>query len=104
LKRGKYFQHLREAKNLTLRDVAKKVDIASGYLSQIETEKIKQPSPNLLLKLAEVYGVSYETLMERVGFPVPKAKAVAHKLGYLTKEEETEMLQYLSFIRKRKKK
>lgn len=103
LKHGKYFQQLREAKNLTLRDVAKQVDVASGYLSQIETEKIKQPSPNLLFKLAEVYGVSYENLMEKVGYPVPKSKAISHKLGNLTKEEETEMLEYLSFIRKRKR-
>lgn len=108
---GKYFKGLRESKNLTLRDVEKKTDISNAYLSQLETGKVKQPSPVNLYKLAEIYEVPYELLMEKVGFPVPKGKLEVNnkhgtysRFGKITDEEELELLDYLSFIRKRKQK
>lgn len=108
---GKYFKALRESKNLTLRDVEKKTDISNAYLSQLETGKVKQPSPINLYKLAQIYEVPYELLMEKVGFPVPKGKLELNskhetysRFGKITNEEELELLDYLRFIRKRKQK
>jgi transcriptional regulator with XRE-family HTH domain len=69
---GTYIKALREAKNLTLREVEKQTEISNAYLSQLETGKVKQPSPLNLYKLAQLYDVSYETLMEKVGYPVPQ--------------------------------
>jgi transcriptional regulator with XRE-family HTH domain len=110
---GSYFKALREAKGMTLREVEKLVDVSNAYLSQLEQGKVKQPSPLTLHKLAEVYGVSYEHLMEKVGYPVPQAadlkklsatnKSMAAKVGNLTSDEEIELLNYLKFIRTRKK-
>lgn len=110
---GNYFKALREAKGLTLREVEKKTDVSNAYLSQLEQGKIKQPSPLTLHKLAAVYGVSYELLMEKVGYPVPQAGdllpgkeskyTVAHKIGEISNEEEIELLNYLKFIRNRNK-
>ncbi|MGN6640004.1 MAG: helix-turn-helix domain-containing protein [Mucilaginibacter sp.] len=106
---GEYFKALRESKGFTLRDVERKVDVSNAYLSQLESGKIKQPSPLTLNKLAQIYEVSYETLMEKVGYPVPEraskpiASSIAYKVGSITSEEELELLNYLKFMRSRKK-
>ena len=60
-KYGDYLKAVREAKNLTLRDVEKKTDVSNAYLSQLESGKVKQPSPTLLYKLAQIYEVPYRT-------------------------------------------
>lgn len=107
---GIYLKALRESKGLTLREVEKQADISNAYLSQLESSKIKQPSPTTLYRLAQVYGVKYEVLMEKVGYPVPQQNkgkklknTVSHRLGQITKEEEIELLGYLKFIRSKKK-
>ncbi len=110
---GSYFKALREAKSLTLREVEKRVDVSNAYISQLEQGKVKQPSPLTLHKLSEVYGVSYEVLMAKVGYPVPQPgdlqisneskNSIAHKIGDISNDEEIELLNYLKFIRNRKK-
>ena len=108
---GKYFKSLRAAKGMTLRDVEKETDISNAYLSQLETGKVKQPSPVNLYKLSKLYEVAYEILMEKVGYPVPKAKVELKgkqssygRFGKITDDEEMELLDYLKFIRNRNKK
>ncbi|MBX9784320.1 MAG: helix-turn-helix domain-containing protein [Chitinophagaceae bacterium] len=110
---GEYIKALRESKGFTLREVEKKTDVSNAYLSQLESGKIKQPSPITLHKLAGLYGVKYEVLMEKVGYPVPQPdntlksrkseNAVLHRIGIISKEEEMELLDYLKFIRSRRK-
>jgi HTH-type transcriptional regulator, competence development regulator len=110
---GTYFKALRESKGLTLREVERKTEVSNAYLSQLEQGKIRQPSPLTLHKLAELYGVRYEILMEKVGYPVPRAEdmdagrkkqeQIAYKMGDITSDEEIELLNYLKFIRNRKK-
>jgi HTH-type transcriptional regulator, competence development regulator len=87
--------------------------VPNAYLSQIENDQIKKPSPNILHALAELYAVSYENLMERAGFVVPtRSRAgaqqrhgrVATFAGHnLTAEEEAELVKYLGYLRTRKK-
>ncbi len=108
---GEYLKSLRLKQGLTLREVEAQTGVSNAYLSQLETGKVKQPSPSNLYKLAELYNVTYEELMERVGYPVPKAtqeprseKFMAHnRLGKLSSDEEEELIDYLKFIRNRKK-
>ena len=110
---GNYFKALREANGWTLREVEKLADVSNAYLSQLEKGKVKQPSPLMLHKLAEVYGVPYEQLMEKVGYPVPQPMDIhsgpkhrvngSHSIGDITQEEELELLNYLKFIRTRNK-
>jgi transcriptional regulator with XRE-family HTH domain len=109
---GTYIKSLRQEKGLTLREVEAATGISNAYLSQLESGKIKQPSPSNLFKLAELYGIPYESLMEKVGYPAPKPNpeiqrkepaAVLNRLGKLTEEEETELVDYLDFIRNRKR-
>lgn len=109
---GGYFKALREAKGMTLREVERQTDVSNAYLSQLESGKIKQPSPLTLNKLSEIYGVGYDLLMEKVGYPVPgrmveaeqeEKSTIAYKVGNITDDEEIELLNYLKFMRSRGK-
>ena len=107
---GEYFKALRQAKGLTLREVEKRTDVSNAYLSQLESGKIKQPSPITLHKLSEIYEVSYDMLMQKVGYPTTESlkqksgeKEIAFRVGSITQDEELELLNYLKFMRNRKK-
>lgn len=110
---GEYLKALREAAKMTLRDVEKLADVSNAYLSQLESGKVKQPSPFTLYKLSEIYGVSYDLLMEKVGYPAMDSKeikdssnvknSIAYRIGPISNDEELELLNYLKFIRNRKK-
>lgn len=109
---GNFFKQLRESKGLTLRDVERETGVSNAYVSQLESEKIKQPSPTTLHKLAEFYKVSYSEMMTKVGYPAPTVggttapeKKIAYgKLGKITSDEEEELVEYLKLIRKRRQK
>jgi HTH-type transcriptional regulator, competence development regulator len=115
LELGEYLLTLRTTKRLSLREVEEATNnaISNAYLSQIEHGKISKPSPNLLHSLAAVYGVPYETLMEKAGYIVavrdrPKGSKhgrVATFAGeHLTNDEEEELLRYLGYLRSMRKK
>lgn len=108
---GTYLRALRDAKGMSLRLVEERIGVSNAFLSQLESGKVKQPSPSILYKLAQLYGVPYETLMERAGYPVPKSASgspnttsgIFSRLGPITDEEEQALLDYLAFIRNRSK-
>jgi transcriptional regulator with XRE-family HTH domain len=103
---------LRDARNrlgLSLREVETKTEVSNAYLSQLEGAKIKQPSPQILHKLCELYRVSYPMALEFAGYPVPNpSRTSAHarfatRLGRTTPDEEEALLEYLQFLRSRKR-
>lgn len=109
-KLGSFLAAARNATRKTLRAVESETGISNAYLSQLENGKIKAPSPQNLHKLANVYGVSYELLMELAGFPIPNglgsrvsSNSIAARMGPVTKVEEEALVEYLQFIRSRKK-
>src|SRR3989442_15584952 len=102
-----YLADLRIAKGLTLRDVEEATgkDVSNAYLSQLEHGRITKPSPNILHSLATVYGVAYETLMEKAGYIVAgghgkpgqkHGRAATFAIDNLTTEEEGRLLEYLA--------
>ncbi len=107
-------RQLRRIKQLTLRDVEDKSGVSNGYLNQLEQGKIKQPSPHILQKLAAVYGIPYEALLQLAGYLSltndkrnhgKKASGIAFSFGQdVTAEEEEELLKHLEFIRYKKRK
>lgn len=116
---GEFLANIRAIRKLTLREVeeATEKEVSNAYLSQLETNKILKPSPNVLHALATVYSVPYETLMEKAGYftaPSPSTPALRSAGGArhgraatfvnenLTKEEEESLLEYLAFIRSRR--
>src|SRR5574341_2678341 len=104
---GSYLKSLRESKGLSQRDVEEKSGISNAFLSQLESGKVKQPSPIVLYKLAELYAVPYAVLMERAGYPVPEpttspprsAAPVFQRLGGVIEDEAQALLAYLGFLR-----
>jgi len=110
---SRYLRSLRAADGLTLRAVEEKTGISNALLSQLESGKVKQPSPITLYKLAGFYNVPYQTLMEKAGYPVPNesekklsasGNTIFKRIGNLTEAEEEALLEYLSFLRSRSNK
>jgi transcriptional regulator with XRE-family HTH domain len=112
---GPCLRALRETMGLSLRAVEERAGISNAFLSQLESGRVKHPSPFILYKLANTYGVPYEALMEHAGYPMPATseqpslpqspKRIFHRIGDdITDEEEEALLDYLAFIRSRNKK
>jgi transcriptional regulator with XRE-family HTH domain len=107
---GSFLAKARSATGKSLRAVERETGISNAYLSQLETGKIKTPAPQNLHRLAELYRVPYELLMELAGFPVPEASAAPSttananaRTGPVTADEEEALIEYLQFIRSRKR-
>jgi transcriptional regulator with XRE-family HTH domain len=105
-----FLRTARERKGLTLRAVEQATEVSNAYLSQLENGKIKQPSPIVLHKLSQLYGVSYADAMRFAGYPVPgenerveRAARMFSPFDDLTEEEEVELAEYLTFIRTRRR-
>jgi transcriptional regulator with XRE-family HTH domain len=110
---GQYLASIREDRKLSQRAVEKQTNkiVSNAYLSQIENDQIKKPSPNILHALAELYDVPYENLMERAGFVAPtRSRTTEQRHGrvatfadhVLTTEEEAELVKFLGYLRSRK--
>lgn len=111
---GQYLASVREDRGLSRREVEAATGniVSTEYLSQIENDRIKKPSPDILRRLSELYCLSYEELMERAGFVAPsRSRANSRVQGHivtfvnqnLTEEEEAELDPYLSFMRSQKR-
>ena len=108
---GDLLAELRAAKRLSLRQVEEATDraVSNAYLSQLEMGRIQRPSPTVFQRLAPVYAVPYETLMEKAGYLPPseidgaarRPRLSAFAIDDLTVEEEEQLLKYLAFIRSR---
>ena len=59
---GGVLRRARLHRRLSLREVERRIGRSNAYLSQIERGLIKQPDPIVLLELAELYGLNFETL------------------------------------------
>lgn len=114
---GDHLKDARLAMHLTLRDVEAKTDkaVTNGYLSQIENNAIKSPSPNVLYHLAEIFGLDYRDLLERAGHRTPAparrkgdvderllAGLPLRALEELNDEERRELTEYVAFMRQRR--
>ena len=56
--------HLR----LSLREVERRIGRSNAYLSQVERGLIRQPDPVVLLELADLYRLNFETLAMWAGW------------------------------------
>ena len=100
----------RKCKGFTLRQVEAATGVSNAYVSQLETGKIKTPSPSTLHKLSVLYGASYESYMSLAGYPVPKgpgpelpkaASQLASRIGDVSQSEADALVDYLKFLRQR---
>lgn len=111
-KLGAYLAAARKKTELSLRGVEAETGISNAYISQLETGKIKTPSPTVLHTLAQRYDVSYDTLMELAGYPVSDRSSLkgdqeksklAARLGDISEDEEDALIGFLEIIRKRER-
>ena len=72
---GAYLRRIRTERRMSLRDVQRlarqnglEASVSSGYLSVLERDGIREPSPRVLHTLAAVYEVDYIELMRRAGY------------------------------------
>jgi transcriptional regulator with XRE-family HTH domain len=111
---GQYLESIRQDRAMTLRQVeeATNKEVSNAYLSQIEQDKIQKPSPNILHALAEIYSIDYPKIMEMAGYIAPsKTRSDGQRHGRvptfaehnLTTAEEAALLDYLKFLRTKKK-
>lgn len=112
---GACIRKARQDAGMTLREVeeATKKEVSNGYLSQLESGKISKPSPHVLFALSTVLRTDYEMLMKRAGYILPSAvqrpkgakpsRAATFAIENLTAEEESQLLEYLTFLRSKKK-
>jgi HTH-type transcriptional regulator, competence development regulator len=111
---GPFIKKARQDVQMSLRDVEEATgkEVSNAYLSQLESGKISKPSPHILYALSTALGVAYESLMERAGYIVPAAtradgekhgRAATLSIDNLSAEEEGELLDYLTYIRSKRK-
>lgn len=57
-------KEIRQEKNLTISELAKKSGVAKSYLSTLEKNSQSNPSIGILIKVSKVLGVSVADLIE----------------------------------------
>lgn len=111
---GAHLAAVRNDRGYSLRQVEEmtRKAVSNAYLSQVESGKIQQPSPNILHALSLAYKISYEQLMEMAGYisagkrratAAPARPSTLAELN-LSADEERELLEYLKFRRSLKDK
>ena len=107
---GRILKERRELVPFTLRQVEEATGISNAYLSQLENDKIKKPSANVLYKLAKLYNIELDSLLSAAGIiekkPNERQKllnGLAFSSENLTEDEENALLDYLKYIRYSKK-
>lgn len=65
---GQYLRHLRQQKRLTLKQVERAARVSNSFLSQVERGIRNPPHPDILNRLAAVYGVSPSDILAAAGY------------------------------------
>jgi transcriptional regulator with XRE-family HTH domain len=106
---GAILRQAREVRRRSSIETARSAAISPAYLSKLESDAVRRPSPAVLHRLSEVLGVPYAELMALVGYPVPgadtspdHARIGAALFADLTDEEQDELLEYLAWYRARR--
>lgn len=109
---GQRLREVRELRDRSLADVAAEAEISPAYLQKLEAGGVKQPSPNVLQKLARALDLDYTELMRLAGYvapATPRGRRRRNELTYalssepLTDEEAQELARYLDWFRDRKR-
>jgi transcriptional regulator with XRE-family HTH domain len=101
---GQTLKEARELIPLTLRQVEEATGISNPYLSQLENDKIKKPSANVLYKLASIYKIELDELLLASGIikEGQQIKNIGKSIKNLTPKEHQQLTDYLRFLRHKK--
>lgn len=107
---GPLLKRAREVREASASEVARAAGISAAYLSKLENDAVKKPSPPVLHQLSEALAVPYAELMRLSGYLVPgeaeaaKPATIGEALfSDLTADEEEELLTYLAWYRARRR-
>jgi transcriptional regulator with XRE-family HTH domain len=107
---GTILRQAREVRELTAVDAARAAGISGAYLSKLETDAVKRPSPHVLHRLSEALDVPYAELMRLSGYVVPgepdaplTESVGAALFADLTVDEREELIEYLAWYRARRR-
>jgi transcriptional regulator with XRE-family HTH domain len=107
---GTVLRQAREVRGMSAVDAARAAGISAAYLSKLENDAVKKPSPHVLHQLSEALAVPYAELMRLCGYRVPgeydgrAGQTVGAALfADLTDDERDELLEYLAWYRARRR-
>jgi transcriptional regulator with XRE-family HTH domain len=107
---GAMLKQAREVRELSAIDAARAARISPAYLSKLENDAVKKPSPHVLHQLSEALTVPYAELMRLNGYRVPgKSSASSSEtigaafFADLSDSEREELLEYLAWMRSRRR-
>lgn len=107
---GAVIRRAREVREMTAFDAARAAGISAAYLSKLENDAVKKPSPVVLHQLSEALMIPYAELMRLSGYRVPGEQlgSPARNPGSalfdsLTDDEREELLEYLAWYRARRR-
>jgi transcriptional regulator with XRE-family HTH domain len=99
---GARLRRLREAKKLTLQQVADAVGCTKAYIWELEMKEGQRPSAERINLLAKVLGVTMEDLMNETNEQVPQASvedvAFFRQYAGMTEEEKQRYQQALKLM------
>jgi HTH-type transcriptional regulator, competence development regulator len=107
---GATLRQARTVRGLSVLEAARAAAISPAYLSRLESDAVKKPSPHVLHRLSEALRVPYAELMRLSGYRLPGHPAeraietVSEALfADLTDEERDELIEYLAWYRARRR-
>jgi transcriptional regulator with XRE-family HTH domain len=107
---GGTLRQARAVRELSVVDAARAAAISPAYLSRLEGDAVKKPSPHVLHQLSEALGVPYEELMRLSGYRLAgetdhrTVRTVSAALcDVLSDDEREELVEYLAWYRARRR-
>ena len=107
---GNVIRQAREVRGLSAVDASRAASISAAYLSKLENDAVKRPSPQVLHQLSVALAVPYAELMRLNGYRVPGESDVtaayavkAALFADLTDNERDELFEYLTWYRARRR-
>lgn len=107
---GAMLKQARAVRGLSVLEAARGAAISPAYLSRLESDAVKKPSPHVLHRLSEALRVPYAELMRLSGYRLPghpDERAIetvsAALFADLTDDERDELIEYLAWYRARRR-
>ena len=85
---GAFIRREREAREIGLREMAKKIGVSPTYLSRVERDEFSPPAEDKVRKIAEIIGHDADELLALAG-------RVASDLTEIIRERPREMADFL---------
>lgn len=107
---GQFIREGRQLKGMSLAAAAEGAEISAAYQKKLESDDVRQPSPNVLHTEARALGLEYVTLMQLAGYVVPDhdprdvASDFDHALSSadLSSDERKAVAAYVALLRQQR--